>query len=144
MKSTKQIAHFLAKYINRPRFWTEKEWDILNPKEKLFIYYKHIWFLKNSGTGEVDIVTNPLKDTIFYGGILLANIQMAMLIYNIKIDMIIVLSLIAYAGLYLYLLNFYLQFKLGNWKDKRDFIALESEIPNKRVTAFREIRKKLW
>lgn len=143
MKTTERIAHHLVKYIHRPRFWTKAEWEILNPKEKLWIYYKHIWFLKNSGSAEVDIFTNPLKEVIFYGGIILANIQIYMLLYNIQIDMIVVSFLIVIMGFCLYITNFYLQFRVGNWKDDKDFIALESEIPNKRVIAFREIRKRL-
>jgi hypothetical protein len=124
------LTNFLDEKVikkRKPRLWKEKEWAELTPKERIWIFYKHHWTMKNIGSGEVDQITNPVKELILYGGIL---------IILFKDPVLVVIGAVCYV-----VGNTFLQWYIGTWKDKKDLIALEQEISNRRNLVFREMRK---
>ena len=120
------FVDWIVKRIKPVRFWSEKEWNNLTPKEKIWIWYKHHWTMKNTGSGEVDQIINPIKEVLLYGGILLIITNDPVLVTILAICYVIV--------------NTLLQWFMGNWMDKKDLIALGQEISNRRNNVFREMR----
>lgn len=123
--------------------WGETEWNDLLPKQKVWLWYKDVWYLKNSGSGEVDQFTNPIKDTLLYGGIITTTITLLLLYAKIQVNPITILLSVAVLCLVAYVLNFILQWRLGNWKDKKGLIPLEQELNNRRDLFCKELRQKM-
>ena len=140
MAALGKLVDWAAFKINKPRFWTNEEWDKFSSKEKLWVYYKHHWTIKGYGSAEVDNFTTPLKELILYGGIILSNAMVALIYFKIEFDYFSLMSIVGITCAILWIINFAWQWMLGDWKDKNDFIALEQEISNKRNKVFREIR----
>lgn len=123
---------FVKTRVNRIRFWSEEEWKALTDKEKIWIWYKHHWLLIGQGNAEVDqllFFTQGEFLTLF--GMWMANVG----IWNLPIWTIP-------APFVLFVFNKYVMWRIGNWKDDKDLIALETEWGNRRNKVFREIRKK--
>ena len=141
----KQIFENFLKWssekISPPRLWSKKEWNTLSALEKTFIWYKQLLYIKGVGSSEVDQVSNPLKDLILYGGIILSNVSIAFLYLGIELNYFTIIGIVAVCCLIFWIINFIFQMKIGNWKDIHDLIALEKEIGNKRDKFCRDIRK---
>jgi len=135
------LVNWFSKKIRKPRLWTGIEWKKLTPKEKCWIWYKHVLYIKGVGSAEVDQVTNPIKDWILYGGIVLSNITLAMTALGLKIDYFAIVGMVGLTVIVLWIVNFVWQLNIGDWKDANDLIALESEITNKRNLFCRDLRK---
>jgi len=135
------ILWFVKKFVSRIRLWDQKEWDGLTPKEKLFIWYKHHWGLKNQGSGEVDQVTAPIKEAILYGGIIILVFERILETVGIQTNVFTLMTIVAVSCGILWLINFTVQWMLGDWMDRKDLIALKEEIVNRRNLVFREIRR---
>ena len=140
----KKIVEWFVRqsFFKKPRYWTEEEWVKYSNKEMFWIWYKNILHIKGHGSGEVDIFVDPFKDFILYGGIILANILAALVYLNIEIDYFVILGVVCVVAVVGWVINFIVQHKIGNWKDANDFIALETELQNKRNPVFREIRQR--
>ena len=135
------FVNWFAKRIETPRLWTDSEWRKLTPKEKCWIWYKHVLYIKGVGSAEVDQVSNPIKDWILYGGIILSNISLAMIALEIETNYFALIGVVGVTVIVLWIINFAWQLKIGDWKDANDLIALEQEIGNKRNKFCRDIRK---
>ncbi len=131
----------ISNKIKIPRLWTKNEWEKLSSLEKCFIWYKQIFYIKGTGSAEVDQVTNPIKDLILYGGIILSNVSIAFLYLGIELNYFTIIGIVTITCILLWIANFIFQIKIGNWKDIHDLIALEQEIGNKRDKFCRDIRK---
>ncbi len=136
-----KFVNWLSKKISRPRLWLENEWDTLSSLEKTFIWYKHILYIRGVGSSEVDQISNPIKDLILYGGIILSNVSIAFLYLGIELNYFTIIGLVSFFCLIFWIINFVFQMRIGNWKDIHDLIALENEIGNKRDKFCRDIRK---
>ena len=126
---------FVAWRCPKPlRFWTEKEWKVFSPKKKIWIWYKHNWNLMNQGSGEIDHVLLFAKPENWYKLIAVAALFEAA--WHIPWWVAVVLFIP------LEVLNYILQWWIGEVKDRKDLIALEAEISNRRNMVYREIREK--
>lgn len=134
------IMEFVVKRTSTPRFW-EEEWKAYNTKEKFWVLYKHHWTMKSYGSAEFDQFTTPIKEMILYGGIIMSNVAIALIYLKIELDYFALLSFVSTTCVVLWLVNFAVQWWLGDEMDKRDLPALSSEIGSKRTIAFRELRK---
>jgi len=136
-----RIFDWLASKIKRPRLWSDEEWENYTSKEKLWIWYKHHWYIRSTGSAEVDQFTNPIKEIILYGGIILSNVALALMYLGIEIRYFTMIFIVGISCAILWIGNFALQWKLGNWIDNKDLIALGKEIDVRRTKVFREIRE---
>lgn len=123
---------FANNRIKRIRFWSEEEWGSLTDKEKIWIWYKHHWQLIGQGNAEVDtILFFTQGEFLTLMGIWTANVA----VWNLPMWAIP-------APFVLFIVNKYIMWKIGNWKDDKDLIALETEWGNRRNKVYREIRAK--
>lgn len=127
----RRFVNWLSKKIYKPRLWTDKEWKQKNPKEKVWIWYKHHDALIGSGNGELDKVLPFLT-----GEFLTTTAAISVFIKMFGLPEWFYFLYPAF-----YIGYKYVQWWIGNEIDKRDFPALTSEIGSKRTTAFRELRK---
>ena len=140
-KNIDNLINRISSIIKIPRLWTNEEWMKLSSLEKLFIWYKQILYIKGVGSSEVDQVSNPIKDLILYGGIILSNVSIAFLYLGIELNYFTIIGFVSVSCLIFWIINFVFQMRIGNWKDSHDLIALENEIGNKRDKFCRDIRK---
>lgn len=131
---------FVNRFVKRVRFWEEKEWRQRTPKERIWIWYKHHWKMKNEGSSEVDQITDPIKEVVLYGGIITLTLNSFLLAQGISVNFIELTNLVYLGAMVLWLILFGVQWWIGNWKDKQDFIALNMELENRRNKVFREMR----
>ena len=117
----------LAKQTKPVRFFNKKEWATFNDKEKLWITYKHYWMLKGQGDAEISIVEAIIIQLITWATVLQ--------IWGFDIWLMVFAPFIL-------LFSWWIKYVFGNYKDKKDLIALETEIGNRRNKVFREIRTK--
>lgn len=126
------FADFIARKAPIPRLYEKKEWNKYNSKEKCWILYKHHFHMIGIGNGELDNVL------FFMRGEFLTQVGIFGLIaLNLGLPL---------WGYFIYPVFFffykYVQWWVGNQIDKRDLVAIDSEITSKRSMALREIRKK--
>ncbi len=136
-----RIANWFAKIINPPRLWTKEEWKGLSSKEKIWIWYKHHWYIKGVGSAEVDNFTNPVKEIILYGSLIILTTERLFSMAGIAIGPTTLLLTVGIIGIILWTANFVIQWCGGNKIDNLDLIALTNEIGDRRKIAFRELRK---
>lgn len=129
-KHTDNFANWFSLKINKPRLWTEKEWKNLIAKEKIWIWYKHHWMLMGEGNAELD-------NLLFF---MQGEFLMMMGIWATFVKVWGFPDWTILFPVALTLFNKFLQWKIGNWKDKKDLIALQKEIGNKRDRFIREVR----
>ncbi len=126
------FIEWASKKVYIPRLWTKEEWEKLSAKEKMWIWYKHHDYLIGAGNGELD------KILPFLTGEFLTTAGV----------MVAVFTLLGFPewsyAIYpvFYIIYKYVQWFVGDQIDKRDLIAVSSEIGNKRQIAFRELREK--
>lgn len=120
-----KVLKTISLKLKPPRFFSESEWNDFNDKERTWLTYKHHLYLISVGESEL----NTYEQVI--GGILA-------IIAFFKIMGLPEWSYVAVPPLYLFLK--YLKWHLGNWKDIKDFNALDAEPSNRRNKVFREIR----
>jgi len=126
----KAFIEWFSKKIYIPRLWTKKEWVELSAKEKVWIWYKHHDNMMSTGNGELDKILPFLR-----GEFLTTAGIFAVLFVQLGLPQwTLFLYPILYFGYKLF------QWYVGDQIDKRDLIALSSEIGNKRSIAFRELR----
>jgi hypothetical protein len=127
-----EIPIFISrKVVKKPRFWTDEEWSRLNDKEKAWIWYKHHWTLIAQGNAEVDNIlffTQGQFLTLFGMWIVVMK-EFNLPGYTLPLPFV------------WFIANKYIMWKIGNWKDKKDLIALENELSNKRNKFCRELRE---
>ena len=70
-----QLINWFAKTRKVPRLWTKEEWNTRSSKEKIWIWYKHHWYIKGVGSAEVDNFTNPIKEIILYGSLIILTVE---------------------------------------------------------------------
>jgi len=129
-KRIRNILNFFASKVFIPRLWTKKEWDTYSSKEKVWIWYKHHDQMMSVGNGELDKILPFLK-----GEFLTTAGIFAVLFVQLGLPQwTLLLYPILYVGYKLF------QWYIGDQIDKRDLIALSSEIGSRRTIAFREIR----
>ena len=119
------LVNWLGSKLGPVRFFSEEEWLRMTPKERLWITYKHHLSMINAGEGEFNVFEQ-----------LIAGILAVIAFFKIMgfPDWTFWLVPPAYIGLK------GLKWKLGNWKDKKDFNALDVEIANRRNKFIREFR----
>lgn len=136
-----RLLDWFSKKINRPRPWSKIEWEKLSSLEKSFIWYKYVLFLRGTGSAEIDQLTDPAKELILYGGIILSNVSIAFLYLEIELSYFSIIGIVAITCIILWVVNFVLQIRLGDWKEIHDLIALEQEIGNRNNKFCRDLRK---
>ena len=135
------FVEWSAKRIGIPRLWTKTEWNACSAKEKLWIWYKHHWFIRGTGSAEVDQFTGPAKEILLYGSLVILTVERLYAMAGIEIGASQLLLSVAVICIIVWLANFVLQWFIGNKIDNLDLIALSTEIGNKRQIAFRELRE---
>ena len=116
----------LANRTKPPRFFSQEEWNAFNDKEKLWIKYKHFWVMKSQGDTEISVI-----EGIIYLGVGAATF---LNYWNLSMELMYFFP-VWLAG------SWWLKYKFGDYKDRKDLIALESEVSNRRNKVFREIRE---
>lgn len=124
---TKTLLKPLAARTKPVRFFNKKEWDKFNDKEKIWISYKHYWMLKGQGDAEISIIEAIVIQLITWATV----IQ----IWKLPLEIMILAPFIL-------LFSWWIKYRFGNYKDKKDLIALETELGNRRNKVFRELRKR--
>lgn len=131
----KKLTHFsdwFAGKIHTPRLWSKKEWGSFTSKEKIWIWYKHHDNIMSTGNGELDKLLPFLKGefltTTGIFVVILNQLQLPPWTYF--------LYPLLYVGYKFF------QWYVGDQIDKRDLIAIASDVSNKRNLAFRELREK--
>jgi len=122
-----KVFRTLGNLTSPPRFFNKKEWGKFNDKEKLWITYKHYWMLKGQGDAEISIFEAIVIQLITWATV----IQ----IWGLPLEIMIVAPIVL-------LISWWLKFLFGDYKDKKDLIALETELGNRRNKVFRELRRK--
>ncbi len=125
-----KFLKWFASKIYTPRLWTEEEWIKLTSKEQVWIWYKHHDNLMSTGNGELDKILPFLKgEFLTTAGIFtVISIQLGLPTWTYFLYPILYVSYKIF------------QWYIGDQIDKRDLIALSSEIGSRRTIAFREIR----
>ena len=136
------FIEWVSKKVGIPRLWTKEEWHKLSAKEKVWIWYKHHWYIRGIGSGEVDQFSNPVKEIILYGSLVILTVERLYAMAGIEIGATQLLFTVGIICVIVWLVNFVLQWFIGNKIDNLDLIALNSEIGNRRQIAFRELREK--
>ena len=130
-----------TRFFKNPRLWTEKEWSTRSSKEKLWVWYKHHLYIKGLGSAEVDQVTEPLKQLVLYGSIIILTIERLYAMANIPVGATQLLFTVGIICVILWTGNTILQWLIGNKLDNLDLEAWTIEIGNRRNKVFREIRE---
>lgn len=138
-----KIDWFADNIAKRVRFWSDKEWSKLNSKERIWMWYKHHWFIKNAGSTELDIVTNPLKEIVLYSGVIITTITTFIIATGIEVNQYFVVAGVLTGLTILWIINWIFQWYIGEWKDKKDLISLENETGNKRQKIYRKLEKSM-
>jgi len=129
-----KIAIFCVKrFVHKPRFWTKIEWSHLTDKEKLWIWYKHHWLMIGQGNTEVDNLLFFIQGQFLT---LMAAWLAMMAAWSLPAWTI-------FLPLIFFLFNKWVMWKIGNWKDIKDFITLETQLNNKRNQWYRTWNKTL-
>jgi len=123
-KPKERFFNFVASKLKPVRFFTEAEWALMSSKEKMWVTYKHILYLVGSGESEINVYEQLVSGMVPW--ITLAIVSE----YGNIWGFIVVI----------YLALKYIKFRLGDWKDKKDFNALDTEIGNRRNKLVREFR----
>ena len=116
----------VASGLKPPRFFSEKEWSGYNSKSKLWVKYKHFMMMKSQGDSEVSVL-----EGIIYLGIGAVG---ALKFFELPIWLMI------FFPVWL-ILTWGIKYAFGDYKDKKDLIALETELGNRRNKVFRELRE---
>jgi hypothetical protein len=118
-----KLVNWIGSRLKPVRFFSDKEWSKMTSKEKLFITYKHHLFIIGCGESEVNV----------FEQLIMGMVPLATLLIVSGLGNYVFLVPILYIGLK------GIKWKLGNWKDKKDFNALDCEIGNRRNKAMRKL-----
>ena len=135
------LVDWFASKLKAPRLWSKEEWIKLSSKEQAWVWWKHHWMIRGTGSAEVDQFTGPVKEIVLYGSIIILTVEKLFAMAGISIGASQLLVTVAMVCIVLWTINFILQWLIGNKIDNLDLIALNSEIATKRTIAFRELRK---
>jgi len=122
-----RIFRTIGNLTSPPRFFSKKEWGKFNDKEKIWITYKHYWMLKGQGDAEISVVEAIVMQFITWATLIM--------LWKLPIE-------IMFVSPFVLAFSWWLKFLFGDYKDKKDLIALEMELGNRRNKVFRELRKK--
>jgi len=126
----RSIELFVGRFVRRPRLWDKTEWGKFTNKEKFWIWYKHHFMLIGQGNAEVDnLLFFTQGQFLQLMGIWMANVA----VWNLPAWTIP-------APFAWFIVNKYIMWRIGNWKDNKDLIALEQENTNKRDIFVRQVR----
>ncbi|HEU04635.1 MAG TPA: hypothetical protein ENH95_05940 [Nitrosopumilus sp.] len=131
----------ISKKIGIPRLWDKEEWNTYSAKEKVWIWYKHHWYIRGIGSAEVDQFSNPVKEIVLYGSLVILTVERLYTMAGIEIGATQLLLTVGIICVVVWLANFVLQWVIGNKIDNLDLIALNSEIGSRRQIALRELRE---
>lgn len=140
------IAGFIHWFVNtrffrKPRLWSQQEWNVISDKEKLWVWYKHHLYVKGLGSAEVDQVTNPAKEIVLYGSLIILTIERLYSLLGIQIGAAELLYTVGIGCVLFWAVCTIGQWLVGNKLDNLDFPAWDAEIGNRRNKVFREIRE---
>jgi hypothetical protein len=106
------------------RFFSVKEWSKMTDKEKIFMTYKHHYSLKMQGDSEIGLIEALVTQFVLVATVLKVFEQSWLIVFAPP----------------LLLMMWFLKWKIGDYKDKRDLIALETEFGTRRNRRFREFK----
>ncbi len=125
MNLLRTITKAIGSKLKPVRFFSQEEWNNLTPKEKVWITNKHHKFLRDIGDGEVNFFQGILYQIFGFMAFIKIMEYPEWIIYLFPLGWIII--------------N-YIQWWFGNFMDKYDLPAFNTEIVNRRNMVFREIR----
>jgi len=134
--------NWFSRRIGRPRLWSKKEWNASSSKEKIWVWYKHHLYLKGLGSAEIDQVSDPVKEIILYGSIIILTVERLYAMAGITVGAEQLLVTVGVVCIAFWISNTIMQWIIGNKIDNLDLPACGEEINIRRNKLFREIRER--